>query len=258
MEADSALLGSPRVIECGRRRMTSFGGILTTCDIVSNVEMTLAFNNRMNNMKKFLTLMFLLLPGNLFARGVQKFVTTSYSAGDVKRVWEDLIADIYVSQAESSAVRNAATLFTEDVERVTERKPSLSNSLTGFSSHAVIVGTLGKSQMIKDLIAARKIDVSEVQGKWETFLIQVVSNGTGNIRGNPGIMLSTKPTFTNTGKTASRPTGCLRLYTPAGCWSPTWDHRNRLPTRSNLRRDEGTFMTFMNENKIVFPKPFLL
>jgi hypothetical protein len=40
----------------------------------------------------------------------------------------------------------------------------------------VIVGTLGKSQVIKDLIASGKIDVSEVQGKWETFLIKAVSN----------------------------------------------------------------------------------
>jgi len=133
-------------------------------------------------MKKSLILMFLLLPGNLFARGVQEFVTISYSAGDVKLVWEDLVADVYVSQAESSAVRNAATLFTEDVERVTGRKPFLSNSLTGLSSHAVIVGTLGKSQVIKDLIAAGKIDVSKVQGKWETFLIQAVPNPVPGVK----------------------------------------------------------------------------
>jgi hypothetical protein len=38
--------------------------------------MMLAFNNRVNNMKKLLALMFLLLPGNLLARGVQEFVTT--------------------------------------------------------------------------------------------------------------------------------------------------------------------------------------
>ena len=162
--------------------MTSFGGILATCDVSSNAKIMLAFNNRMNKMKKFLTLMFLLLPGNLFARGVQEFVTTSYSAGDVKLVWEDLVADVYVSQAESSAVRNAATLFTEDVERITGRKPSLSNSLTGLSSHAVIVGTLGKSQVIKDLIAAGKIDVSEVRGKWETFLIQAVPNPVPGVK----------------------------------------------------------------------------
>jgi hypothetical protein len=128
----------------------------------------------MNNMKKSLILLFLLLPANLFARGVQEFVTTSYSTGDVKLVWKDFVADVYVSQAETSAVRNAATIFTEDVERITGHKPSLRNSLTGLSSHVVIVGTLDKSQVIKDLIAAGKIDVSEVQGKWETFLIQVV------------------------------------------------------------------------------------
>jgi len=125
-------------------------------------------------MKRSFTLLFLLLPVNLLARGVQDFVTTSYDHGDVKLVWQDFVADVYVSRAEAAAVRNTATLFTEDVERVTGRKPSLRNSTVGLSSHAVIVGTLGKSRVIKDLIAAGKIDVSEVEGKWETFLIQVV------------------------------------------------------------------------------------
>lgn len=41
-------------------------------------------------------LLFLLLPGNLFARGVQEFVTTSYSTGDVKLVWKDFVADVYL------------------------------------------------------------------------------------------------------------------------------------------------------------------
>jgi len=97
-------------------------------------------------MKRSFTLLFLLLPVNLLARGVQDFVTTSYDHGDVKLVWQDFVADVYVSRAEAAAVRNTATLFTEDVERVTGRKPSLRNSTVGLSSHAVIVGTLGKTK----------------------------------------------------------------------------------------------------------------
>jgi len=127
-------------------------------------------------MARFVTLLFLLVPASVFARGVQEFVTTSYVAGDVKLVWKKFAADVYVGREETSAVRNAATLFTEDVERVTGWKPSLRHSVTGFSSHAVIVGTLGKSDVIESLVAAGKIDVREVRGQWETFLIQVVPN----------------------------------------------------------------------------------
>ncbi|MHC4743171.1 MAG: glycosyl hydrolase 115 family protein, partial [Planctomycetota bacterium] len=127
-------------------------------------------------MKQSLALLFLLMPGTVFARGVQEFVTTSCSAGDVKLVWEDLVADVYVSRAETSAVRNAARLFVEDVERVSGRKPAVKNSPTGLTAHAVIVGTLERSAVIKDLVAGGKIDVSDVEGKWETYLIEVVAN----------------------------------------------------------------------------------
>jgi hypothetical protein len=130
----------------------------------------------------------ILLSANSVAAGVQEFVTTSYRAGDFKLAWEDSVADIYVSGAETPAVRNAATLLTEDVERVTGRKPALKNSVTGLSSHAVIVGTIGKRQVIQDLVTAGKIDVSEVAGRWETFLIQVVTDPLPGV--NTGLVIA--------------------------------------------------------------------
>ena len=117
-----------------------------------------------------------ILTAPTFARGVQEFVTTSFRAGDFKLAWEHSTADVYVSGAETSAVLNAATLFTEDVERVTGRKPVLKTTVTGLSNHAVIVGTLGKSQAIQDLVDAGKINGAMLAGKWETFIIQVVPN----------------------------------------------------------------------------------
>ncbi|KAI5927198.1 hypothetical protein F4810DRAFT_433767 [Camillea tinctor] len=38
----------------------------------------------------------------------------------------------------------------------------------------IIVGTIGHSKVIDDLVTARKLDVSRVQGKWESFTTQVV------------------------------------------------------------------------------------
>jgi len=121
-------------------------------------------------MKKAIALLLLILNTHAFAAGVQKFVTTSFSDGDFKLSWKASPADVYVSQAENVAVGNAASLFAQDVERVTGQKPAIKNAPAGLSRHAVIVGTLGKCQVIEDLVKAGKLDVSKVRGKWETFL----------------------------------------------------------------------------------------
>lgn len=126
-------------------------------------------------MKKAIALL-LILNAHAFAGGVREFVTTSFSDGDFKLSWKTSPADVYVSQAENVAVRNAASIFAQDVERVTGQRPSIKNAPAGLSRHAVIVGTLGKCQVIEDLVKAGKLDVSKVRGKWETFLIQVVPN----------------------------------------------------------------------------------
>ena len=125
-------------------------------------------------MKNSIILFYLLLVTPVFARGVQEFVTTSFREGDFKLLWDGSPADVYVSQTETSAVLNATSLFAEDVERITGRKPRLRHTPAGLSRYAVIVGTLQNSRVIKDLVSAGKIDVDEISGKWETFLIQVV------------------------------------------------------------------------------------
>lgn len=127
-------------------------------------------------MVKSITWLFLLVPASAFARGVQEYVTTSYVQGDFKLVWQESVADVYVGREEVSAVRNVARLFVQDVDRVTGRRSSLKHDVTGLSSHAVIVGTLGKSHVIESLVTAGKIDVRRVRGQWETFVIQVVPN----------------------------------------------------------------------------------
>jgi len=40
----------------------------------------------------------------------------------------------------------------------------------------VIAGTIGKSPMIQDMIDEDRIDISDIYGKWECFIIQVVDN----------------------------------------------------------------------------------
>ncbi len=121
----------------------------------------------------FLFSLFLL---NAHGRGVQEYVKTSYDAGDMKLAWKDSVADIHLGGNEDAAVLHCAQYFAQDLHRVTGKTPAVKQGVEGLSTHAVIVGTLGHSEVIQDLAGAGKIDVSGIEGKWEAFLVQVVSN----------------------------------------------------------------------------------
>jgi hypothetical protein len=76
------------------------------------------------------------------------------------------------------AVRNLQT----DIEKVTGVAPSLLDEKGKFEKQVVIVGTIGKNNIIDDLIKNNKIDGAALKGKWETFLIQVVENPLPNVQ----------------------------------------------------------------------------
>jgi len=56
---------------------------------------------------------------------------------------------------------------------VTGQTPIITNQPAG--SGVIIIGTIGRSHILDGLIRDKKINVSAISGKWESFLIQVVS-----------------------------------------------------------------------------------
>ena len=67
-----------------------------------------------------------------------------------------------------------------DVERVTGMKPVVAAAANG-AKHSVIVGTLGKSTLIDGLVSAGKLDVGDLKGKWESFVIATVANPVAGV-----------------------------------------------------------------------------
>ena len=82
--------------------------------------------------------------------------------------------DIFVDSADDPAVIRAVGDLKADIGRVAGVQPNVKNTTIGLSSRAVIVGTLGKSPVVDALVAAGKLDVSQVQGHWESFAVQTV------------------------------------------------------------------------------------
>lgn len=83
--------------------------------------------------------------------------------------------------ASGTPTANASMIF--NVTGISEDW-SVSGSKAANSSSAgtIIVGTIGNSSLIDDLIASGKLDVSGVKGQWEAYVSAVVQNA-GNMSG---------------------------------------------------------------------------
>ncbi len=83
-------------------------------------------------------------------------------------------ATILVDTNDWPGVVRAANDLQTDIARVTGRTPSVVNDAKAGGRNIVIVGTIGKSPLIDQLIKDKKIKTTEISGKWESFFLQVV------------------------------------------------------------------------------------
>lgn len=111
---------------------------------------------------------------DVFAIGQQRYVNGTYSKGDFTLAQKDGIAPLYVDSNDYAGVVRAVRDLQADVHRVTGRTPTVINTETGLEKNTVLIGTIGKSQIIDRLVKNGKIDAAQVAGKWESFLIAVV------------------------------------------------------------------------------------
>jgi hypothetical protein len=105
-------------------------------------------------------------------------VTNASSTGAFPLVAAGQAATLVVDPQDEQVVSVVAEAFSKDVEMITGVKPVVSATL---STTPVIIGTLGRSGLIGQLVAAGTLDAAKLAGKWETFLIAVVDNPLPNI-----------------------------------------------------------------------------
>ena len=93
---------------------------------------------------------------------------------------------IYVAPGNPETVRVAAEAFAEDVERVTGVKPRMLTALRGpLPAKLIVAGVLGSSPEIDALVAAKRLDVAAVAGKWETSATATILNPPASVL--PGV-----------------------------------------------------------------------
>lgn len=76
---------------------------------------------------------------------------------------------------EAEVVETAITCLISDIKSVS-RKTVIKYKSLPEGKNPIIIGTVGSSKYIDQLVAAGKLDVGEVQGQWEAFGLQVVDN----------------------------------------------------------------------------------
>jgi Glycosyl hydrolase family 115/Gylcosyl hydrolase family 115 C-terminal domain len=111
------------------------------------------------------------------ASGAERaWVKENYSSGDFKLVYGERAAAILIAPEDFKVVHLAARDLATDVERVTGKRPALLREPQKLSEHLLIAGTLGHSSLIEGLIRDGKLDVGNLRGQWESFLVTTVRN----------------------------------------------------------------------------------
>jgi hypothetical protein len=117
-----------------------------------------------------------IFPARGFSIGQPKYVETTPAVSSFRLVHEGTAAMLYADANDYAGVVRATRDLQSDILRVSGCQTQLINNRKSLSGDVILIGTIGKSHIIDQLIRKRKIDVSQIAGKWESTLIQVVSH----------------------------------------------------------------------------------
>ncbi len=125
-------------------------------------------------MKKLLTLLFLVtLAQSGFSLGQIPCIETTPDVGGFSIVQSGVAAEVVVDTNDFPGVIRAARDLCADINRVANIMPKMTGNF-GLPGGKIVIGTLGRNPYLDRLVREKKIDVSPIAGKWESFLIQVV------------------------------------------------------------------------------------
>src|SRR5580658_1136132 len=108
-----------------------------------------------------------------FALDGMQYIETTPSKNSFPVVQANSAATLCVDTNDFAGVIIAANNLQTDISRVTGIVPAMANAATP-GVNPIIIGTIGKSAMIDQLVREGKIDVSPIAGKWESYFIEVV------------------------------------------------------------------------------------
>ena len=106
--------------------------------------------------------------------GINPFISKTHVTGSFCIAEKQKKATLIVSKNEWPGVIRATKNLQDDIRKITGKTPDL--NIDHVAPMAIIIGTIGHSKIIDELIKTNKINVAGISGNWETTLIEVVKN----------------------------------------------------------------------------------
>jgi hypothetical protein len=116
------------------------------------------------------------------ASGGGTYLSFAARPGSFPLVADGRAAPLVVSGSDHAGVVRVVGDLQADIERVTGVQPAISVDRIPAQRDIVLIGTVGRSPLIDGLVAAGKLDVSGIAGKWETTLETVVRDPMPGVR----------------------------------------------------------------------------
>ncbi|MEV6866404.1 glycosyl hydrolase 115 family protein [Streptosporangium subroseum] len=110
------------------------------------------------------------------------YISTTAGPGRFPLVAAGRAAPLVVGADDHPGVIRVVNDLQADIKRVTGVQPAVSSGRIPSQNDVVLIGTIGKSPLIDNLVTAGKLDVTAIAGKWETSLQQVVQNPLPGVR----------------------------------------------------------------------------
>ena len=118
-----------------------------------------------------------------YALGEPRYVSNKPDAGAFALVDHQAAVPLLVSNDDWPGVVRAAGDLSADIDRVAGLQPALFHAAADVHNpDAVLIGTIGRSALIDDLVRRHKLDVSGIAGKWETAVTTIVEHPMPGVR----------------------------------------------------------------------------
>ncbi len=111
---------------------------------------------------------------NVFSIDAEKYVNNKFSKGSFPLAANGKTSALLVGKDDFPGVLRVVNDLRADIKNVTNVEPNLFFYEIENAESVVIIGTLGKSSLIDQLVKDGKIDSSALAGKWEKFTTQIV------------------------------------------------------------------------------------
>ncbi|WP_010215529.1 glycosyl hydrolase 115 family protein [Sphingomonas sp. PAMC 26621] len=86
------------------------------------------------------------------------------------------VVPVVVDAGDLPGVRRAAADLAADIGRVTGTDARVLSDPAALPDRIILVGALGHSALVDRLVESGKLDVHDIRGKWEAFVVQTVAN----------------------------------------------------------------------------------